>query len=158
MFINSSDESLRYATEHRQCWIIDDVDKDRLACCSIIVPVEHTEEDMRVYSGLRKCRDEFGKQSGKPVHFSEFNSVIVGEDYRGLGFQRLMLSMCYRFAMEESSGFLAQGEPVYIGAEVSPLNRYSHRNFEQMGYRVFSGIVFEDHENVKRDFVAIKVE
>ncbi len=158
VFINSSDKSLRYATEHRQCWIIEDAGNDRPACCAIIVPIEHTEEDLKMYSGMRKCKEEFEKISDKTIHFSEFNSIIVGEKYRGLGFQRLMLSMCYRFAMEDGAAYIEKGEPVYIGAEVSPINRYSHRNFDLMGYNILSRIVFEDYENVKRDFVSIKVE
>ena len=96
---------------------------------------------------MRKCREEFGKNYDSQIHFSEFNSVIVDPDHRGLGFQRLMLSMCYQFAAKDGSEYLKNNEPVFIGAEGSPINSYSHNNFTNMGYEVVSTIVFEDHSS-----------
>lgn len=137
VFIRSKDEELEYGVNNGFIWLIEDISFDNpiLVCEAIIIPnVNEDDKQLCDYYQTSKLILKWAEDNKRDVHsfFSIFDAIIVnpgnnGNTYRGIGFQRLMLQLCY---------FLSKEKAKFFAATVSPVNLHSHRNFDINGYQV----------------------
>ena len=139
IFIRSEENELEYGIDNGFIWVIEDVSdgENILVCEAIIIPnITKDKTELCDYYQTSKLVIDWmeKKEIDESSSFSIYDAVIVnpgesGMTYRGLGFQRLTLKLCY-YLSKDSSNFIA--------ATVSPSNLYSHRNFEISNYEVMS--------------------
>ncbi len=142
IFVSSTTDELKFGLDNGAIWMIEDEATNQLATIFIIAQVEGEKSlEMlgEIYGTAALAREAISnKLLGTP--FVIFDAVIVGEEYRGLGFQRLGLILA-EYLCKNING-------KYVCATVSPANTPSFRNFILCDYEKKQTVYYPSRDTV----------